>query len=63
MFLNDLLYLSHQNFIYIINIKKCSFAGYQVIVNYNSNKEKALQTLNSLKANKHNIFKASINLN
>ena len=43
--------------------KSLAFAGYQVIVNYNSNKEKALQTLNSLKANKHNIFKASITEN
>lgn len=36
-------------------------AGYQVIVNYNSNKENALKTVQSLnKNNKHHIFKASI---
>lgn len=36
-------------------------AGYQVIVNYNSNKENALKTLESLhENNKHHIFKASI---
>lgn len=38
-----------------------SAAGYQVIVNYNSNKENALKTVQSLnKNNKHHIFKASI---
>jgi 3-oxoacyl-[acyl-carrier protein] reductase len=35
-------------------------AGYQVIVNYNSNQEKAEATLNSLENNGHSIFKASI---
>lgn len=40
--------------------KSLASAGYQVIINYNSNKEKALQTLDSLKPNNHSIFKASI---
>lgn len=43
--------------------KSLALVGYQVIVNYNSNKDKALKTLNSLKTNKHSIFKASITQN
>jgi 3-oxoacyl-[acyl-carrier protein] reductase len=36
-------------------------AGYQVIVNYNSNRGNAIKTLQSLNdSNKHHIFKASI---
>lgn len=35
-------------------------AGYQVIVNYNSNKAKAEKTLNSLENEGHHIFKASV---
>lgn len=35
-------------------------AGYRVIVNYNSNKTKAEATLNSLKNEGHQIFKASV---
>mgnify|MGYP001587602293 CR=1 FL=1 len=40
--------------------KSLASKGYQVVINYNSNKEKALQTLNSLESNNHTIFKASI---
>lgn len=35
-------------------------AGYQVIVHYNSNKEKALETLHSLEGDGHNIYMASV---
>jgi 3-oxoacyl-[acyl-carrier protein] reductase len=40
--------------------KSLASKGYQVVINYNSNKEKALQTLYSLESNNHTIFKASI---
>jgi 3-oxoacyl-[acyl-carrier protein] reductase len=35
--------------------KSLASKGYQVVINYNSNKEKALQTLYSLESNNHNI--------
>ncbi len=38
-------------------------AGYKVIVNYNSNKEKAKATLNRLENNDHSVYKASVTNN
>ncbi|MGB0879979.1 MAG: SDR family NAD(P)-dependent oxidoreductase [Polaribacter sp.] len=40
--------------------RSLSSKGYQIIVNYNSNKEKAQQTLQSLEGSNHSIFQASI---
>ena len=40
--------------------KSLAKSGYQIIINYNSNKERAAQTLQHLKGSNHSIYKASI---